>query len=784
MERIGESWSTQQLAEFLAAVSSLTDETAARRGAVERASEALEAEVAAVVQEGSPVIAIGYPRSGTPSDLLTQVAKEGRGELEVPGVGRCRVVSVKLEDTDSGWLLVARSGDQQFTPQEMNLLNGMARVLVLSLRAVRMLANERALRERSEHQARENSTLLRELQERQALLERLTKIQRSIVRRTVLRDVLDAIVDGARELIGDEIVALHLRDPTAEDWLVTVASRGMSEDAAERTRRTRVGVGAAGQSVASGELIVIERYGQAEDVHEVFQSDGVEAAMAAPVHENGRVVGSLGIGTVRAGRSYAATEREVLLAFAEHASLALTDARNFDDALHQAFHDPLTDLSNRALFLDRLDQARARVERNGLPLAVLFIDLDNFKRVNDSLGHGAGDKVLIETARRLGACIRPSDTVARFGGDEFAVLLEDLDRADDAARVARRIMGSLEAPFTVAGKEMTITASIGIAANTHNGDPDQGPDRGARGGDDDLLRNADLALYRAKSLGRARYESFEPSMHAAVVEHMELEVDLRRALERKQFELHYQPIVALEDGRIVAVEALVRWRHPRRGLVMPDQFIPTAEETQQILPIGRWVMGEACRQAAEWNERFRPEHPLAVGVNLSVVQLQEPGFVDEVCVALSDSGLDPGCLILEITETLLMHDLGLVSSVLERLKALGVQLAVDDFGTGYSSLQYLRGFPIDILKIAKSFIDGIGLGRDDATLARAIIDLGASFQLRVVAEGIEETDQVSRLLELGCELGQGFRFAPPLTPEQLALQLAQSDVLAGWSAAV
>ena len=767
MPEIGESWSTQQLAEFLAVVSSFTDEDAARLAAVERAAEALEAEVAAVVQTAAPVISIGFARGQEPTDLLTELAHRGRGSLDVPGVGDCRVVAVAFEDEQPGWLLVARGGDDDFSPQETNLLNGMARVLALSLRAVRMLASERALRERSEHQAAENAILLRELQERQVLLERLTKIQRSIVRRTVLHDVLDAIVDGARELIGDEIAALRLLDPVAPDTLVLLASRGLSPGVIEATRRVRLGDGASGQAVANGQLVAIEDYKHEPTANPVVLNQNVEATMAAPVHENGRVVGSLGVASLRSGRSYGATEREVLLAFAEHASLALTDARNFDSALHQAFHDPLTDLPNRALFLDRLEQARARVARTAAPLAVLFIDLDNFKRVNDSLGHAAGDELLIETARRLGDCIRPADTAARFGGDEFAILLEDMTRTEDAVHVARRIMRSLRDPFNLDGKEFSITTSIGIATHDDHGD--------------DLLRNADLALYRAKSKGRSRYESFEPAMHAAMIERMELELDLQLAVEREQFVLHYQPIVGLSDARIVAVEALVRWAHPRRGLVGPDEFIGAAEETQTILPIGNWVLREACRQAAAWNERLAPEYPLAVGVNLSVIQLQEPGLVGEVAAAVRAAGLDPCNLILEITETLLMHDVELVSDTLRRLKSLGVQLAVDDFGTGYSSLQYLRRFPIDILKIAKSFIDGIGRGADDATLARAIIDLGDSFQLRVVAEGIEQPEQVRRLLELGCEFGQGFHFSRPMPAEQLALELAREGVLGSWS---
>ena len=758
-----ESWSTQQLAEFLTVVSSFADAESARRGAVERAAEALEAEVAAVIQPGAPVVAIGFPLGRTPVELLIEAARDQHATIDVPFVGECHVVAVALDEDQDGWLLVARQGGDYFDPQEINLLNGMARVLVLALQATEMLDSERALRKRSEDQARENATLLRELKERQSLLERLTKIQRSIVRRTVLHDVLDAIVEGAAELLGDELVALRLRDPADPDSLVLVAARGVSDELretlCETLRETRVGSGASGRAVSDRRLVVIDDYREAPGGHPALASRGLQVAMAAPVEENGEVVGSLLVASFRVGRSYGTTEREVLLAFAEHASLALTDARNFDNALHQAYHDPLTDFPNRALFLDRLEQALARVHRNASSVAVLFIDVDNFKRVNDSLGHATGDELLIEVARRIGGCIRPADTAARFGGDEFAVLLTDMTSPDDAVRVARRIMTALQKPFPLRDREVSITVSIGIAAHHDQRN-------------DDLLRNADLALYRAKSAGRARYEWFEPEMHAAMVERMELELDLQRAIDREEFVLHYQPIVALDSGRVIAVEALVRWQHPTRGLIAPAGFIPVAEETQGVLQIGRWVLGEACRQAVDWRRRLGLAQPLAVGVNLSMVQLQEPGIVEDVAAAVRDSGVDPSCLILEITETLLMHDIDKVSATLAQLKALGVQLAVDDFGTGYSSLQYLRRFPIDILKIAKSFVDGLGAETADATLAKAIVDLGASFKLRVIAEGIESAAQVVRLRELGCELGQGFHFARPVPAAELEHRLA------------
>jgi EAL domain-containing protein (putative c-di-GMP-specific phosphodiesterase class I) len=318
----------------------------------------------------------------------------------------------------------------------------------------------------------------------------------------------------------------------------------------------------------------------------------------------------------------------------------------------------------------------------------------------------------------------------------------------------------------IGGKEVEISASIGISA----------------GGDesDDLLRNADLAMYRAKGRGKGRYELFEPQMHAAVIERLELEVDMRRAIEREQFELHYQPIVSLASERIVGIEALVRWRHPQRGLVQPENFIQLAEETRLIVPIGRWVLREACRRAAEWRGEGSG---LSVCVNLSAEQLQHAGIADEVADALALSGLDARSLVLEITETVLMQDTEATIEKLEEIKRLGVRLAVDDFGTGYSSLQYLKRFPIDILKIAKSFVDGLGGARDDAALARAIVDVANSFQMQVVAEGIENAPQAARLLELGCPLGQGFHFARPMEAAAIAERLSAPDGLETWPVA-
>jgi Amt family ammonium transporter len=421
-----------------------------------------------------------------------------------------------------------------------------------------------------------------------------------------------------------------------------------------------------------------------------------------------------------------------------------------EDAIHQAFHDPLTGLPNRLLLQDRLELALARASRSNRQVAILFIDLDAFKNVNDSLGHNAGDELLADAATRLLDCIRATDTAARFGGDEFIVLLEAVNE-QRVARVANRILAVLERPFTVQGREVFISASIGIAVGERN--------------PEELLRNADLALYRAKRRGKARKQVFEPEMHAAVADRLELEGNLARALRGDELALHYQPIVDLRSGALVGIEALVRWRHPERGLLMPDEFVPVAEDSRLMAPLGRWVLTTACRQVAAW----RGEQPSLqnVNVNLSVVELGDDDLVEQVQDTLAESRLEPERLVLELTEkAFLSHDEAILDQ-LERLKRLGLRLAVDDFGTVNASLRHLVRFPVDALKIDRSFIDKIVTDRRQAAIARSIIDLGRNLELEVIAEGIETAAQARSLLELGCVLGQGYHLGPPMEPEEL-----------------
>jgi diguanylate cyclase (GGDEF)-like protein/PAS domain S-box-containing protein len=428
----------------------------------------------------------------------------------------------------------------------------------------------------------------------------------------------------------------------------------------------------------------------------------------------------------------------------------VSERKVFEEQLaHQAFHDPVTGLANRALFSDRVEHALMRAQR-GLPdIAVMFIDLDDFKTVNDSLGHEAGDRVLQEVAQRLQIAVRPTDTVARFGGDEFAVLLEGVTDSPEAAYAAARILQALDIPMEIESKQVFPRASIGIClVDRESAVPDAA----------ELLRNADVAMYMAKRDSKGSYRVFEPTMHERVVERLELRSELQHAIENDQLELHYQPVVRLQEHRILGVEALLRWNHPTRGTIPPLQFIPLAEETGLIIPMGRWVLETACREAVRIQKEFPREEPLAMSVNLSVRQLQSDSIVADVRCALEQSGLDPSGLVLEITESVMMADTDFAVQRLLDLKALGIRLAMDDFGTGYSSLSYLSRFPVDILKMDRSFV---GSG-ENVALTSAIIALGASLELDVVAEGIELPEQESSLHDLGCEIGQGFLFARPM----------------------
>ena len=429
---------------------------------------------------------------------------------------------------------------------------------------------------------------------------------------------------------------------------------------------------------------------------------------------------------------------------------------------HQVFHDSLTGLANRALLLDRVAHAMARAERLDRPLSLVVADVDDLRLVNDAIGHKAGDELLAAVAGRIAGSVRAVDTVARLGSDVFAVVLEDTTAAG-AERVVAKLTDLMRAPFVVAGEEIPVSLSYGLAEHRHGAEAE------------DLVRDAETATHAAKAAGKDRLKVFQPHLAAEVKARMQLVADLAKALEAGQggpLRFVYQPIVELASGDITGVEALVRWDHPERGPIPPTEFIPLAEHSGLIVELGRQALQQATRQAAAWQPTEPGGRPLTVSVNLSARQLEHPGLVDEVAKALAGSGLDPRRLVLEITETLLASDADAAAAQLERLKKLDVRVAIDDFGTGYSALSYLQAFPVDVLKVDKTFVDTIAVAAAESAVGRAIVQLGQTLNLVTVAEGIEHTEQLDALRTLGCAFGQGYLFARPLPPEQVTELLA------------
>ena len=519
------------------------------------------------------------------------------------------------------------------------------------------------------------------------------------------------------------------------------------------------------------------RHSIAPFFEETIGSDGrVSRHMVSALRGESELIGSLIISNrLTEGTQFGDDDLRLLETLANQAAVALENghleqslaelSRLKEQLRYQAYHDPLTGLPNRTLFLEKV------IDRIGHPgekmPVVLFLDLDDFKVVNDTLGHAAGDRLLFDVAARLRTVLRSDDVAARLGGDEFAVLLDDDPGLSESEAVAHRIIDSMRVAFSVDGHDTTVGASIGIAA--------------ARLGTeqaDELLRNADVAMYTAKASGKNRVSVFEPTMHAAIVERHALSAELSRSLGRGELAVFYQPIVSLPSARVTGMEALVRWRHPVRGLIGPSEFVHLAEETGMILPLGRWVLSEACRQAAEWSDIASTGQPLTISVNLSAQQLQEPTFVNDLKSILTETGLTPWQLVLEMTETVMFHDTTTTISRLEAIRDLGVRIAIDDFGTGYSSLGYLRRFQVDILKIAREFV-GPAESEEEWAFAGAIVALGRTLGLTIIAEGIEDAGQFRRLAELGCEYGQGYLLSRPQEAEAMTAILTAGQPLHG-----
>ncbi|MEP7040412.1 MAG: EAL domain-containing protein [Chloroflexota bacterium] len=612
----------------------------------------------------------------------------------------------------------------------------------------------------------ERSGLLAETRKRSDQLERRLASQRQLLaiteRLLVHRErtaVFEAVADTLAEVVPHDTLSIYLVD-LAAGCLVPILAR---DEYAEQIMASRplLGAGITGDVIAKGEAEIIN---DAENDPRVAHVPGTptdvdESMIVAPIRNPEGVIGALNI--YRAGRRFDAEDLELARLFTNHVAIALENATVHDQLLEAADKDPLTGLPNRRYFTERVEDALIRRMRNPGPLAVLFLDIDGFKLVNDSLGHAAGDEALRAVAERLQECTRETDTVARLGGDEFAILCEDVHTDANAIATTERIVAALARPLLIQGRAVAVLASIGIALQSG-----QNAKTAV-----ELLRDADTAMYRAKVLSRGGFQVFEESMHAHQLARLQLEGDLEQAVNEGQFRLVYQPILDLATMQVVGVEALLRWDHPTRK-IEPQEFIKLAEESGRIIGLGRWVRREACRQVGEWQRDHVAGKQLGLAVNISARELVDGTFVKSVEHALADSGLAHDHLTLEITESMMLSDETVTIAALRQLRGRGVHVAVDDFGTGYSSLSYLKRLPVDGLKIDRSFIEGLGVERETSAIVRATIAFARALGLVVTAEGLEKVDQLDRLQAMGCDLGQGYYFAAPLESNAMGDLLA------------
>ncbi|MGO9178959.1 MAG: EAL domain-containing protein [Candidatus Limnocylindrales bacterium] len=686
------------------------------------------------------------------AEIVNDVAHDLRTR-QIPGTAAIDesmiVVPFRYEETVLGVMELFRLGRDAFDATDLRIAQ------IVGAQASVALFNARQLEELQ----RGRSTLERRLASQRQLL--------AITERLLLhreRDtVFEAIADTLAEVVPHDTLTIYLVDRAA-GCLIPVLAR---DEYAEQILATRPSMetGITGDVIARGEAEFVN-----DAIHDPRVAyvpgtpvDQKESLIVAPIRSPEGIIGALNL--YRTVADFDAEDLELVRLFTNHVAIALENAAIDGRLIEAAVTDPLTGLPNRRLFSERVDHALLRRERTPTGVAVLFLDLDAFKVVNDSLGHAVGDSVLQAVAARLRACTRAGDTVARLGGDEFGILLEDVHSEAEAIVASERVIATLVPPLAVAGREVSVRASMGVAL-----------DRGQTGVTAvELLRDADTAMYQAKANGRGRFEVFEPGMHARQLARLELEGELRHGMAHGEFALAYQPIVALTTGRVVAAEALLRWHHPGRA-ISPAEFIGVAEETGDIVRLGAWVLREACRQTRRWQIEQPGLGNFGISVNTSARELVESTFVAAVETALAESGLAPDGLTLEITESVMLADETTAIATLRRLRDTGIHVVVDDFGTGYSSLSYLKRLPADGLKIDRSFTEGLGTGLEKTAIVRATLSFARALGLVVTAEGVETEDQLRRLLALRCDLAQGYHFSVPLEPAAMTELLASSPL--------
>ena len=732
-------YSASELPEFLAAISGTTEPQLALSRGIGRIAETFDAEVVAVVNAGQVTASVGYPESETGHAGLLSAAAQESSMIEIPGLGTADVATVYL-DGPTRVLVIARAGGPLSNDEQAHA-QAMARILTVAMRLVDKLdENERLLQEQRR--------LLEEHTIHEAIQEAILRVQRLISQRQPIQTILQAITTEAVFLLGADLAGICLYAPKGPSQRSlasgTDIGRALS-NALPDSELLAIGEQATANSIGAPTSITIETLG----------GDTVNAGVAGcPIFNDGALIGGLFIVSAETPGRIWDIDTSPLETFASQASIALTDASTMNDLEH-AFHDHLTGLPNRALFHDRFAHALEVSARNGSTTGLLFLDLDRFKSVNDTLGHAAGDALLRDVGGELQNAGRACDIVARIGGDEFAVVLEDTT-PQAAEVVANRLLECVGRVVSRLNAPAQPGASIGIALS--------GPGCQST---DELLRRADIAMYAVKTTGGAGASLYDSTMGQTRLDQNAMIDALQTALVRDQFVVYYQPIINLQTRQISGVEALVRWRDPDRGLVPPAAFIDAAERTGMIVPIGRRVLETACNQAAEWRRNLTGAAELTISVNISVRQLEHSAIQDDIQQALDNSGLDPAALTLEVTESIFVDSADTADVQLRALKDLGVRLAIDDFGTGFSSLSYIHRYPFDILKIDRTFVRGLGTSANGGAVVRTMLALAQQLSMTTVAEGIECPGELAQLRALRCSHGQGFLFARPVDADAL-----------------